>query len=235
MAPSDMRYISIYSVQSYSMHALDHLPFLVTRFGALWNVSVAPFENAFYHFKCTVSGTRNEGKLIVERFLRNIYFYHRSDTEFSSYCKVLGCSKMVKTDDNFFLLYGFGVLVNDRRAFRFVNNDHVFHSVEYSRGDCASFLAYLNDNTFVRIDRIIIRDEKILCLCTILRKVQSVSELLDLASNIKVIAKKHCASFIVEDGGKCCFPGEIFIGHLIVTSFDTFQFATPVLENFDIE
>ena len=57
------------SIQSMTLHCLSHLPDQVKQFGALFSVSATIFENSYRHLKKLVTGTKNEGELIVKRFL----------------------------------------------------------------------------------------------------------------------------------------------------------------------
>lgn len=55
---------------SFSVHALKHIPEQVRQFGPLWTHSAFCFESFFGHLTRLVSGTVNEAKLMVRRFLR---------------------------------------------------------------------------------------------------------------------------------------------------------------------
>ena len=229
------------SVQSYSMHAMQHLPYLVQRFGALWAVSTAPFESAFFRLKRPLSGTRNEGKLLVERFLRNKTLYRHSSLpnavtdgpESSIVGNTIRMSSM--NDKSHFLSYGYFSANDDFYAFRFRRKKIVFHSKEYSScTSSASFYGYTSDNNIVQIDHIILRDRSIFCLCTTLDKCDLSDDVL-LPPDVKRIVKKHSATYKVQWGAKSMIPAESLSLPVVVVECNNTSFATPVLENFDIE
>lgn len=55
---------------TFSVHALKHLPEQVRGFGPLWKHSAFSFESVFGQLSRFVTGTANEAKLMVRRFLR---------------------------------------------------------------------------------------------------------------------------------------------------------------------
>ena len=225
------------SVQSYSMHAIEHLPFLVKRFGALWAVSTAPFESAFFHLKRTLHGTRNEGKLMVERFLRNKQFsYPESKSASDDTCTsvVIGGTKQVSALDkgSEFDLYGYVLSDTDFSAFRFRQGHLVFHSVEYNCWrTSASFYAILKDETMERIDDII-QSESIICLCTCLGKTCNFTDMIDLPASIQSIVKNHCRTYSVRYGRKLVVSVQCFVGYVIVINCGDMILLPPCSSKF---
>ena len=147
---------------SFSMHALEHLPEQTLHFRALWNVSAATFESCFYELKKLVSGTRNEGKLVVQRFLRQKSMVDKR-CETSNIDTVRVCGSLVtlnvQTISMLSCVYDFEVQESDEFAYdRFFSKSIVFHSWNYPhRKTSASCYAILTDDRFVRIDHILKR------------------------------------------------------------------------------
>ena len=92
------------------------------------------FESAFYQLKRRVTGTRNEGHLIVKRFLQI--------PEVCSKCVLRSCGVSVSgqcipiPSENDFPSYGFTASAEDFLAHRFRVNDTIFHSDNYASQLC---------------------------------------------------------------------------------------------------
>ena len=222
------------SVQSFSLHALRHLPLQTLLYGGLYNVSASAFESAFFQLKRAVTGTRNEGQLIVKRFLQkqNVlgHVSSASKEERPSVFVLGGCHTIPV--DNDFGSYGFDLHSSDFIAYRFQSNNVIFHSESNPRKrSSASFYACLKNGCFVKVDHVIKRKDSILCLCTELCKCGTVADFIDCAVNPHLIA--NCKTLRVRLGRKLVCCGEDFTGHLILIHRDDSIFATPVLENFE--
>lgn len=232
------------SVLSYSLHALEHLPYLVKKFGALWNVSVAPFESSFYKLKRTLTGTRNEGKLIVERFLINKIVCDirlPSNAIAVGETEILGSTTEIGVIEDFDT-YDFTFDATDRQAFRFRKKNTIFHSFDYPyKQRSASYFAVLSNENLVRIDHIIFRqlDGCIYCLCTLLQKRCKISDLVSFPSSFSSTISQHCQTYSVTFSSKLVVESHDFVSHVIVYEVKhnstTINLATPVLQNFDQE
>lgn len=231
--------------QSFSMHALSHLPHQVKQFGALWASSAATFESSFHQLKRTLTGTRNEAGLLVKRFVLNKEY---NSTLFKTHCsnlgngvQTLGTCKRISSRELSDLKDSYNVSLSDseREIFRFSNNGVIFHSFAYAKkGMSASFRAVLCSGSFVSIDRIIITGNNfVMCLCTELRKLRSVIDEIvvedDEDDRRFELLRQCCPTFVVEHGAKYVIPATSFLSHLIVVYTDCYSFATPVLCDFE--
>lgn len=221
------------SVESFSLHGLAHLPHQIKLFGGLWNVSCSMFESAFYHLKKLVTGTRNEGQLLVKRFLQQMSVLNPVNEPQKCDAFSFGDSKAI-VDVSIYSAYEFDACASDRAAFRFQSRDNGFHSQDYRKKlSSASYFALLKDNRFVRIDHIVCREEAILCLCTELRKSCSILDKIGLPVNNTL--RNDCNTFVVEYGCKCICDANLFQRHLILVCVSELLFATPVLDRLEHE
>ena len=170
------------SVQLFSLHALRHLPEQTLHFGGLYNISASMFESVFYQLKRRVTGTRNEGHLIVTRFLKIPEVCSKRLLR-SIGVSVLGqCLPFPLEND--FLSYGFTELSDCVLAYRFRVEDVVYHSASYpKKRSSVSYNAYLRDSHFVRIDHILKRGEQLFCLSTEIIKLGKAVEELNVNRN----------------------------------------------------
>lgn len=219
-------------IQSFSMHALQHLASQVKYFGALWSSSAFTFESSFFHLKRYVTGTRNEGNLIVKRFLQSRAFsthIHPISTHVNNSVSVLGSTSNIC---NFKSLdpYGKSFSPSSVFIFRFKVNDLVFHSYAYcKKRSSASYFAFLLNGDFVRIDHCVLEDKEIYCCSTSIDIDCNVIQLIDTEFEYKTLLQDNCPTFVVRFGSKKVVPATDFRGHLIVVSQQDRIFGTPVL------
>lgn len=222
------------STDSYSMHALMHLPSQLRKFGSLWTVSAAPFESSYHHLRQMVTGTRNEAKLIVHRFMLS-----------KSRCNdirdanmrpvVVGQSLPIDSFDDL-NTYNVTLHENAFEALRFKCSNKVFTSSKYSKGSLSSScFAYTDTKNFVKIDRIIVTDNTIFCLCTRMSILSSLLDLLqvNIPHNLRAVLQSKCTIFEVTYSEKCVLPANIFKGHLIVTDHNSHTFVTIVYNDLE--
>lgn len=227
------------SVQTYSMHAIQHLPLQVKHFGGLWAVSAETFESCFGQLKRLVTGTRSEGSLIVNRFLLTKCIGRgEMNCVSNSGVKVIGPSISIPVEKMHSLSveYELPISIHYRFYHRFQFMGKVFHSFMYSRKQSsASYYVSLQDDRFARIDHIIVANNAVLCLCTQFQKLHDVTELIRcIPRNVKNILKRNCQTFVVTENDKFVCSAESILSHLIIISVRGTLFATPVIELFDI-
>ena len=114
------------------------------RFGALWNTSASVFESAFHHLKRSVTGSKKEGRLIVQRFMRHKLLLAASfKTQTQTFA--IGRSKPISSLRLRCVLYSenFEFQQNDLVVERFCNCRVTFHSAHYqNRSDQLLNLLY---------------------------------------------------------------------------------------------
>ena len=221
------------SVNTFTMHAFEHLPDQVRHYGPLWATSASVFESAFYQLKRLVTGTRNEGRLIVERFIlrRKKNFKNTVSCE---EVKILGSTvKKNVTITSACLLYDVLVHQNDDYVYRFQVGGKIFHSHSYPRRrSSASFYGFSNDGRFLRIDHILRQTLDVICLCTELIKVKTITDLFDtpsLEASFAALLRRYCKTYLVEEGNKCIVQASCFSGHIVLVTFSHFTFGTAVI------
>lgn len=121
------------SVQTVTLHALQHLPDQVRKFGPLHGVSAMPFENLNRQLKRSITGTRGSAAQMVNRYLMSVsspvsLLYEKSSCE----PIILGKTPPFK---------------------RFKVGDLVFHTFAHGKMlKCASYYAFLSSRKiFVKI------------------------------------------------------------------------------------
>lgn len=133
--------------QSFSMHALCHLPLQVKMFGPLWAVSASLFESAYGHLKRFVTGTRNEGQLIVRRFWfqRNLTRGKcRGDSSYSSPTPIGSAFSSDNFSEN-------GVCSDSALCYhRFLYRGICYHSEKYPRKQSVKLSIIIEVIYFVR-------------------------------------------------------------------------------------
>ena len=220
-------------VQSYSMHALQHLPLMTKLFGALWSSSASMFESSYHHLKRPLSGTRNEGSLIVKRFVYNkARFVHPPH---NSSCDLIPLGKTSGISD-FSDLLDYNVTFSESAVYvyRFRVNNLVFHSFAYpQKRSCASYYAVLDNGDFVRIDHIVNENGSLNCCCTSLVKPSDVIDLIASDHPQKSVLKYCCPSFVIKFGFKAVVPATCFKKYLIVITVKNVMIGTPMCQDFE--
>lgn len=221
------------SVESFTMHAFHHMPDQVRRYGALWTTSAFCFESAFYHLKRMLTGTRNEGQLLVKRFVRKMTCSLSQEfNDQSKLSKIVGpvCSVVPSGP---YSEYNFVVQGNFAYAYRFSTINGTFSSFSYPlKRSSSSHFALLYDARFVRIDHIfLVGHNEIKCLCTELLKLRPISD--DIQSDSNDLISRHCMMFCVTYGDKCICDSSQFSNHLIVLNKDDSLLATPTITTFE--
>ena len=135
------------SVQTVTLHALQHLPNQVRKFGPLHGVSAMPFENLNRQLKRSITGTRGSAAQMVHRYLMSVsspvsFCYEKSS------CKpaILGKTPPFK---------------------RFKVGNLVFHTVAHGKTlKCSSYYAFLSRrHIFVKIKSIILSEDSFRITC----------------------------------------------------------------------
>lgn len=222
------------AVQSYSMHALKHLPLLTKRFGALWSCSASMFESSYHQLKRPLSGTRNEGGLIVKRFLYN-------KAQLTSPCQNVSFKVVVPvgttyviSDFSELLEYNVPFSQSAVCVYRFRVDNLLFHSFAYpKKRSSASYYAVLENGNFVKIDHIMSDKGSLNCCCTLLTKTSNAIDLIESSHPEKSVLKECCSSFVIDFGSKIVVPAVSFKRNLIVISVKNAMIGTPVCQDFE--
>ena len=217
------------SSQSFSMHAFGHLPHQVKTFGSLWSVSASMFESSYSQLKRVVTGTRNEGQLIVKRFLLRKCVRTRS-IRISQDIPVPTSASSFPADD----LKPYNCPFEMRQYFfRFSFRGMFFHSDKYPRKQTsASFFVQLKNGRFCKIDHIVeVCNGSLMCLCTELRKCGSVTQLLLPYSNDLLNA--YWKTYVVDFGSQFYCEARDVSSNIVLLHHHGKMIATPVLDKLE--
>lgn len=117
---------------------------------------------------------------------------------------------------------------------RFCNKNITYHTCSYSRkGLSASFYAVLYNETFVKIDYIISKGDRIDILCTdMVKKNNFVDQLFHDDNDLDVL--QALWPTLIVDFGERIVPAENFERHLVIIELDGVLYATPVSYDFEV-
>ena len=242
------KFVNIYLGRAnmvYSVHALVHLPEQVRRFGPLWVTSASVFESAFGIMKSFVKGSRNEGKQIIERFLR--YQMNNTDNQSDTTTRLpdkngVFCSgKCLPISIE--ILNEYGIESTTARQVHKITVNHVgYTSFSYSRkGHSASHYATVffdgdDKKRFLRINHIVVdRDNELLCLCRFFTSSKyfptlDFSDIPDI--NVRVL-DEHCPVRLLKKGKLGVVSAKHLLSHFILINSDGNTYGIPHLNDFE--
>lgn len=205
---------------TFSVHALKHLPLQVRQFGPLWTHSAFCFESFFGRLTRFVTGTVNEGKLMVRRFLRYHEQLYRLQPSASSknvesvqddsgvmalkQWQVVGDSEEEEGT-----LYFTTVVVGGRKF--------ATESQKNKKSVTTLSLAVSEDNNikvFVKIEKIYFNPD--IGFCCLVEKFNSrpaLQDIVSLPSEIRLHDINHCA--ILSSGSLCVLKCSTLVNHFV--------------------
>ena len=205
------------SVKTITLHALQHLPAQVRKFGPLHTVSAMPFENLNRQLKTSVTGTRGSALTVVYRYLNFQSFLDRTFSQPTP--AVLGKSIPYR---------------------RFKVGCLVFHTYKYDKGKNsknASCFAFLSaDELFVKIKGINYDSHKFSVVCRTYNR----SSLMDfnsagtlLSADAATVLKRKSPFHLLKKGNVKEFCPSKFSHHAVITDLDGCVFGVKIMNTFE--
>jgi len=205
------------SIKTITLHALQHLPEQVKKFGPLHCVSAMPFENFNRQLKMSVTGTRGAASTMVYRYLN--FQSHLEKNNSASIPTVLGKSFPFQ---------------------RFKIGSLVFHTFHHGKSLLsASYFAFLATSAvFVKIKSInFISDQyfSVVCRSYKCKPLKSVTDCSDMPSSVSDTLLQKSPFYILTKGAISEYCPTEFSHHAIITQCSGLLYGVKILNSFEHE